>query len=318
MSDLIGALRSVGITQAKLEKTAAAIRTPGHLKTFAMKKRHGGHRLIHIPSPDIDTTLKRIKRAFTSSGVLEPADCVHGHVLGRNIVTNARAHLGQPALLNLDLTDFFGSKGISRVKDDISSWLPDATYAKALEACVLLDDKLPLGFSTSPFLSNAAFASTDIELIDYADGAGLVYSRYVDDLTFSGEPEDAHLEAITAILTANSWGVNPTKTRFMRRGGPQYVTGLYVGDPRSPRIPRAVKRRLRQRLYYMAKYGYSKDHENDWMFHNQAFGWIRHIAQVERGAADRFLAMAEAVDFSDDSEYWNQSDDWDDWLEDVW
>ena len=85
----------------------------------------------------------------------------------------------------------------------------------------------------------------------------MTYTRYADDLTFSGESIDDDLrETIEQILSDQGYRINHTKTRFMRRGGPQYVTGLYVGEADQPHIPRRIKRLLRQQIYFIRQYGY--------------------------------------------------------------
>ena len=86
------------------------------------------------------------------------------------------------------------------------------------------------------------YPKADRSLAEYARSEGLSFTRYVDDLTFSGEVTDRHSADIGRILDDAGWSVNTRKTAFMRRGGRQYVTGLYVGEPDRPRIPRKIKR----------------------------------------------------------------------------
>src|SRR6202042_746067 len=121
---------------------------------------------------------------------------------------------------------------------------------------VTIAGKLPIGISTSPYLSNLAFLSTDRSLAEYAQSEDLSFTRYADDLTFSGGVANRHLEDIERILDVAGWSVNTRKTAFMRRGGPQYVTGLYVGESDRPRIPRKIKRRMRWILHMISKFGY--------------------------------------------------------------
>jgi RNA-directed DNA polymerase len=114
-------------------------------------------------------------------------------------------------------------------------------------------------------LSNLAFLGTDRSLAAYARSEGLSFTRYVDDLTFSGDVTDRHSTDIARILDDAGCSVNTRKTAFMRRGGPQYVTGLYVGESDGPRIPRALK------------FG----GENEGMYRRRLLGWPCYIAAVE-------------------------------------
>jgi hypothetical protein len=151
---------------------------------------------------------------------------------------------------------------------------------------VTIASKLPIGLSTSPLLSNLVFSSTDHSLAEYVKSEGLSFTRYVDDLTFSGDVTDSHLADIEHILDDAGWSVNTRKTAFMRRGGPQYVTGLYVGEADGPRIPRKIKRRMRWILHMISKFGYDTymaefGGENEEMQRHRLLGWACYIAAVE-------------------------------------
>jgi hypothetical protein len=172
------------------------------------------------------------------------------------------------------------------IKDELQAQGYEEKAAELAVSLVTIAGKLPIGLNTSPFLSNLVFQLTDLFLIDYAQSEGLSFTRYVDDLTFSGEIADRHLADISKILDDAGWSVNTHKTAFMRRGGPQYVTGLYVGDTVRPRIPRNTKRRMRWILHMIQKVGYetymeSFGGESDEMHRNRLLGWACYIAAVE-------------------------------------
>ena len=158
--------------------------------------------------------------------------------------------------------------------------------AELAVSIVTIAGKLPVGLNTSPFLSNLVFLSTDRPLAEYAQSEGLSFTRYVDDLTFSGDVTDRHFEDIARILDDAGWSVNTRKTAFMRRGGPQYVTGLYVGEADRPRIPREIKRRMRWILHIISKFGYDTymadfGGEGEEMQRQRLLGWACYIAAVE-------------------------------------
>lgn len=162
----------------------------------------------------------------------------------------------------------------------------DAKAATACAGMVTIAGKLPIGLSTSPFLSNLAFEKTDYQLATFAAEENLSFTRYVDDLSFSGEVSDRHRKTIERILNEAGWSINSHKTAFMRRGGPQYVTGLYVGCADRPRIPRRTKRRMRWILHIISKFGYEKymtefgGEEAD-MLPYRLLGWAIYIASIE-------------------------------------
>jgi hypothetical protein len=186
----------------------------------------------------------------------------------------------------VDLEDFFPSISSAMIKASLQGLGYEEKAAELAASITTLAGKLPIGLSTSPFLSNLVFLTTDRTLAEYAKSEGLSFTRYVDDLTFSGEVTDRHLADIVRILDDAGWSVGTRKTAFMRRGGPQYVTGLYVGDVGQPRIPRRIKRRMRWILHIISKFGYDTymaqfGGETEEMQPKRLLGWACYIAAVE-------------------------------------
>lgn len=306
-------LRQVGLSPQDLEKTARLFASGVGFQEYDLAKRGGGVRTIYAPVSECGTVLKMLRIAFESAAIYFPPDCVHGYISGRGIRSNAIVNLDQDVVLNLDLADFFPSIGINRIESALITLGLDAPFAQLVARSTTVGGVLPAGFSTSPLLSNIVFRETDIRLVAFAKSAGLQYTRYADDLTFSGAVNDRLLVEVSALLESQDWVLNKRKIRFMRRGGPQYVTGLYVGCDDYPRVPRRLKRRLRQRLYYMAKYGIEDvqgRHRNESMSPSSAFGWASYVRQMEPDVAVRLLEAAGAIDFSSHHPRWGNPEDW--------
>ncbi len=277
-----------GVSVEKLEATSSALPTgAGRLYSrWTSRKKHGGIREIFQPRPPLDTITKNLHRSFTNRLPYEAPDHVHGFVRERSAVSNASQHLGKPCVLRMDLEDFFPSIGTATIKASLQALGYDEKAADIAGSIVTIAGKLPIGLSTSPFLSNLIFLSTDRSLAEYVQSEGLSFTRYVDDFTFSGEVSDRHSADIHSILDDAGWSVNTHKTAFMRRGGPQYVTGLYVGEADRPRIPRKIKRRMRWILHIISKFGYDTymaefGGENEEMQRHRLLGWACYIAAVE-------------------------------------
>ncbi len=187
----------------------------------------------------------------------------------------------------MDLEDFFPSIDAGRINSALRGQGYEEKAAEIAVNLVTIGGKLPIGLSTSPLLSNLIFLSTDLLLIEYAQEKGLSFTRYVDDLTFSGgDVTDRHAADIARILDDAGWSVNARKTAFMRRGGQQYVTGLYVGESDGPRIPRKVKRKMRWILHVISKFGYETymaefGGREEGMRRRRLLGWACYIASVE-------------------------------------
>ncbi len=250
------------------------------------RKRHGGVREIFEPQFPFDAVNKNLHRSFTSLFSYEAPDHVHGFVRGRSTISNASQHLAKKCVLRMDLADFFPSIDAATVQTSLREQGYEEKAAKFAVNLVTIGGKLPVGLSTSPLFSNLAFQSTDRSLAEYAQSQGLSFTRYVDDLTFSGDVTDRHAADMARILDAAGWSVNTRKTVFMRRGGPQYVTGLYVGESDGPRIPRKVKRKMRWILHIISKFDYEIymaefGGEKEGMHRNRLLGWACYIAAVE-------------------------------------
>ncbi len=152
----------------------------------------------------------------------------------------AGRHVGAKSVLAIDLKDFFGQISYERVSSSLFESRFDSEVCAWIEGTCFVDGVLPFGFRTSPTISNQAFHTMDGIIEGLASRHGVVYTRWVDDLTFSGAGVgDELLSDITGALEENGWAVNERKTRFMRRS--PYVLGLYVGpDVDQPRLPRRL------------------------------------------------------------------------------
>ncbi len=253
---------------------------------------------------------------------LHPA--AHGFVRGRSALTNARRHLGVEPVVCLDLQTFFAAITAARVNglfrgmgySEPVAWtltalcshqtpvhvlrgMPpggDSTARHRLRAG-LGDRHLPQGAPTSPALANLAAFNLDRRLAGYAAAAGLIYSRYADDLTFSG-PEVAAprlIRAVTEIARDEGFAINTRKTRAQQPSRRRTVTGLVVSGDRLG-VPRHYHDRLRAVLHDAAVNGpaaanraglpHFRDHLEGQV------GWVESVNAV-RGR--RLRAQLEAI-----------------------
>ena len=313
-------LRSAGLSIRHVSLVGDLFENGEGYDSYKLPKRRGGFRTIYVADAEVSSVLKLLLRALEVSGLYQVPDCVHGYVKGRSIRSNASKHLDRDVVLSVDLEDFFPSISLDKTCQSLVAHGAEDDLALAIARATAIEGHLAPGLSPSPWLSNLIFRDCDMRLMHLSDSLGVTYSRFADDLTFSGQFGDEVLDAVTEELGTLGWTLNNRKTRFMRRGGPQYVTGLYVGRADQPYIPRRFKRTLRMRLHYLAKYGYSDVESRgrgEEMFHSQAAGWIRHIWSLEPRAAKRFEALFEEVDFGTDYVLWSDPDAWTDLLAEV-
>ena len=226
-----------------------------HLRHYwyrVLRKDSGNIRLIEAPKE----RLKKLQQQVLS-GILEQIpmlDAVHGFRKGRSIQTFCAPHVGQRTVLKMDLQDFFPSiSGVrlqalfrtfgypERVADllgglcsnatpkdiwDGASWDTRMQYARP---------HLPQGAPTSPALANLCFYGADCRLRGLAEAVGARYTRYADDLAFSGDAEFGRCVErfgiqVAAIVAEEGFAVNHRKTRVMRRSVRQHLAGLVVNE----------------------------------------------------------------------------------------
>ena len=214
----------------------------------------GRPRLIEIPYEGLAAVQRRVLGHLTRLELDLPG-CVHGYVKGRSHISNATAHVGRNHLQKFDLQDFFPSvtrEAVTAVLDEAGFTPPVAEHLGRL---LTYQGRLPLGACTSPLLSNLCLRALDATLQALAAERGLAYTRYSDDMAFSAnEAFDVRAE-VNATVSAAGFQLNHSKTITVRYGQALYVTGLSVSDPAGPRLPKRFKRRLRQILYLIEKFG---------------------------------------------------------------
>lgn len=184
----------------------------------------------------------------------EWAPWVHGGVRGRSIFTNAQPHVGRSMVANLDVKDFFPTTTMMRVQDALErNHLPPdvAQLLAALTTYSLArgDRCLPQGSPTSTFLANLVFEEADDRFVRLCRRHNLRYTRYVDDVTISGDRDFRDLEGgFVEVLKDFGYSVSTEKVRFRGRNKRQIVTGLVVNDKLRPtkEFIFALKRLIRQ------------------------------------------------------------------------
>lgn len=241
-----------------------------HYVTYTIPKRSGGVRTIMAPKK----RLKAIQRKLITLIVekLPVSDAANGFRRKRSVRTNAEAHVGHTVVVNLDLKDFFPSIHFGRVRGLLIAlgygyWVATTLAVLMTEAerqPVMLEEKryyVPVtsrycvqGAPTSPGLSNAVVLKMDRRLKGLAKSLGFIYSRYADDLTFSGDNSDALKKLITLasrIVWEEGFTINRKKTRVMRQGRQQAVTGVVVNSVMG--LSRKERRKLRAAIHHLQK-----------------------------------------------------------------
>lgn len=244
-----------------------------HYLRYAVPKRGGqGERIILAPKRELKTLQRKVLDGLVAR--VPVASTTHGFVAGRSTLTNAREHAGKGVVLKLDLKDFFPSVTFARVRGLFIALGYSYAVASTLALLCTEYDRQPFerdgeryfisvgprhlvqGAPSSPALANLVAWRLDRRLAGLAAKRGFAFTRYADDLTFSGEDAEAavRLGAVAQrIIADEQFAVNTTKTHLLRHGGRQTVTGLVVNE--RPATPRELRRRLRAILHNAARDG---------------------------------------------------------------
>ena len=144
---------------------------------------------------------------------------------------------------------------------------------------------LPQGAPTSPALSNLCAFRLDLRLDALAKALNATYSRYADDLVFSGErtllsgAQRFHIQ-VAAIALEEGFRLNTRKTRFMGAAQRQKITGLVVN--RHPNIPRQDYDHLKAVLHNSVVHGATQQNRGELPdFRAHLFGKIKCIADFD-------------------------------------
>ena len=224
-----------------------------HYHKAKLPKKNGGCRNLSVP----DEILKSIQRRIADVLLIHSPTSRYAtaYRFGSSTLRNAKHHVGKQVVLQLDILHFFDSIRYSTVKDKA---FPEEIYAEPLRILLTMlcyhKDALPQGAPSSPAITNIILYEFDEQLGQWCRERDIAYTRYCDDMTFSGDFEPTEvIRFVRTELRKLGFLLNEQKTRIQRPGQQQTVTGIVVNE--KPSIPADYRRKLRQELYYCRKYG---------------------------------------------------------------
>ena len=293
-----------------------------HYRYRWLAKRHGGVRLLEIPKPRLRELQVLILRGLLNQVTPHPA--AQGFRRGASIRTHAAVHVGQAAVLRMDLQDFFSGIAYARVHALFAKLGYTPTVARALaglcchrtrptayaalereqrpnaqQQALLRNPHLPQGAPTSPALANLCAFRLDVRLSALAAAVGARYTRYADDLTFSGGADFSRClprlqVQVAAICLEEGFAVQPRKTRVMRRSARQTVTGIVVNQRLN--ICRNDYDALKATLYNCVHHGpASQNREQHADFRAHLRGKVAYVQSIHAQRGQRLLALLEQI-----------------------
>ncbi|MGE0607710.1 MAG: reverse transcriptase family protein [Pirellulales bacterium] len=295
-----------------------------HYRYAWVRKRHGTARLIESPKPRLKAIQRTLLRELLDHVPVHPA--AHGFRAGRSVKTFVAAHVARQAVLRMDLRDFFPSIASSRVSAlflalgypelvarllaglctnrlptaVLDNLPPELAPLEARRLASLYGQRhLPQGAPTSPALANLCAYQLDCRLSGLAKAAGGQYTRYADDLLFSGQASFArgarrfHTQA-AAIALEEGFAVHFRKTRIMRPAVRQHCAGLTLNV--LPNIRRQDYDRLKATLHRCRLHGpAAENRQNLADFRAYLAGRIGYVAMVHPARGEKLLAAFQRI-----------------------
>jgi RNA-directed DNA polymerase len=288
-----------------------------HYVNVWIARPHRKPRLLEVPKPRLKAIQRRILHEILDK--IPPHDAAHGFRVGRSIVSYVKPHVGQRIVLRFDLRDFFASVSRAQVEATFRKAGYPRAVAKLLTGLcttrtpqeVNRDNRfaarhLPQGAPTSPALANLAAYRLDVRLTALAQKLGATYTRYADDLAFSGDQRLARtakrVQILVGVIAAEEgFELNFRKSRFMRQSVRQQLAGVVVNA--RPNLKREDYDQLKAILHNCIRHGpASQNRAGHADFRRHLQGRIAHVRSLhaERGA--KLQAMFERIDWTPNHE----------------
>ncbi len=300
-----------------------------HYRYVVRPTRGGGSRVLEIPKERLKEVQRRVLRRVLDPVPVHPA--AYGTTAGRGVIAAIGQHTAADVVVSLDVERFFPTLTTARVTgwflhqgvgDEPARLLarlvtnavprsvrttlpplpgpdgPDRTWWRDRE---LATRHLPQGAPTSPALADRICRALDVRLAALAARHGVRYTRYVDDLTFSGPATTAvgNLVAVAGtIVRDEGFRVATTKTRVERSSGRQRVLGAVVND--HPTLSRRERDALKALVHNCRVHGWRsqlRDEPADG-FRERLTGRVAWLAALDPVRGRRLVAELAGVDWS--------------------
>ncbi len=253
-------------------------------KIYKIKKRNGKYRNICEPSSNLKQIQKRIlTNILNNKSISKYAKAYHK---GVGLKDNAIPHINKEMILKLDIKDFFENISFVDIYNSCFSieYFPKSVGMILTYLCTY-DNHLTQGSPTSAYISNLVMKEFDEELGNWCNLKNISYTRYSDDMTFSGEFNPSELIVIVRkMLYKLGLELNNNKIHIVHKSSSQKVTGIVVNEKLQVNIK--YRNKIRQEIYYIKKFGLSSHMKKSDInieskkYLNKLYGRILYVLQI--------------------------------------
>lgn len=222
-------------------------------KIYRISKNNGKYRTIYEPN----SLLKHVQRKILINILNNKSISKYAkaYYKGNSLLNNAQPHINKKIILKLDIKNFFES--ISFL-DIYNCCFPIEYFPKSIGMVLTYlctyDEHLPQGSPTSAYISNVIMKGFDEKLGIWCDLNHITYTRYSDDMTFSGDfnPSDVIIK-VRKLLYKLGLELNNSKIHVVNKNSSQIVTGIVVNE--KAQVCSKYRREIRKEVYYINKFG---------------------------------------------------------------
>lgn len=224
-----------------------------HYHTVYIPKSDGSRRKLSVP----DLILKQVQRSIADNILTQYpiSRYAKAYKTGSSVQQNARPHVGKKKILKLDIEGFFDHILYSQVKDVVFCREKYSEPNRILLTMLCYyHDSLPQGAPTSPAITNIIMYDFDETVGAFCDAKRIAYTRYCDDMTFSGDFDEREvIDLVRDELYKLGLFLKKRKTAVIPATKRQYVTGIVVNEKIN--ITKDYKKKIRQEIYFIRKFG---------------------------------------------------------------
>ena len=256
--DLLLSFQLFGETNWSFEKQIACLYTvsnhiEAHYHYIIIPKKDGSKRQLDIP----DYILKKIQKNILHHIIekFSVPECATAYQKGKGILNNVTPHIGKKTVLKLDIKDFFHSIIFPMVyaRAFPEEYFPPSIRTLLTYLCCYRD-RLPQGAPSSAAISNLVLKPFDTYMELWCKDRNIQYTRYCDDMTFSGNFHKKEvMKKVQHFLHLSGFSLNYKKTKELSSNRRQQVTGIVVNS--KPQVSKEYRRRVSQEIYYCQKFG---------------------------------------------------------------
>lgn len=249
-----------------------------YYKIYEVPKKSGGVRIICQPNKKLKGLQSWILVNILNK--IQVSQSCKGFRKGSSTLDNALPHIGANTILNLDLTNFFPTVTAKQVYNIFKTIGYNNLISTVFTNICTFEQRLPQGSPCSPMLANLSTWTLDLRIQGYVGKRGISYTRYADDLSFSGLNPTKVVKIIPMIKTIiedENFKVNRKKTRIAGAARAKTITGLVINE-NSVGIGKKQYKYLRSKIHHLTL---PMEQKNMKLLYHVG-GWLSYLNSVDK------------------------------------